>query len=132
MNSWQSPMRAKQGQQSAYSSGSYYQSPIQGQQQFSVVVDGREQRQPDLFDAGITAPPQAYSSAPNRYMGSSQAPGQYDVVFDGYDRAYLPPQQQAGLGRRPSQHAAPPSFYSSSLPTTTFPGPTQGGESWPR
>lgn len=74
--SWQSPMRPRQGSQQPNASAYYHSSTNQG---FSVVVD---QRQTDPFDAGIAAPPQAYSSSnPNRYSAYTLGP--------------LPPQQSS-------------------------------------
>jgi hypothetical protein len=145
-NSWNSPMRAKAGggggggQQPAYAS--YYQSPIQPhQQQFSVVVDGRQP------DAGIAAPPLAYSAAnPSRYAPYSSGPappppqqqqqqgGPYDISFDTFDRhdglgtLYQP--LQPGIRQGPTttttagtgHHQPPqlqPSLYSPHVPSQT-------------
>lgn len=88
--SWQSPMRPRQGSQQPNASA-YYHSPTN--QGFSVVVD---QRLTDPFDAGIAAPPQAYSSSnPNRYSA--------------YTLGSLPPQQSSHSQQQyPSLHTQGP------------------------
>lgn len=137
-------MRAKPGSQAPYSA--YYQSPIQQQNQFSVVVDGR-QPGGDVFDAGgIVPPPLAYSSSVKPDPIRPPVPSAYCFLLIVKHRAnpsrYAP--YSSGVGAQqagqvgPGQFEGPydafgmpaqPSLYSSSVPSSTYPSsgqPQQG------